>query len=521
MKPVTLFAGLALLALAGCGGGGGGPVRSMPEATQAVEPDQVPGERAAADPAPPASSRAEPDPAPVTDPASPSVVQAPTVELPDPATVLETHEPLALPTGFAAVEVDTAMFLLANIPYQPAASSTGGGSGLRAAAVTLQAAAPALYAAERAAAYSPDHAVIEGPRGETVARVNPEVVTTVTDGMNGQDETGDSGLRHHYCSQPRGECVVQHPAAPGVSDGRGGRPVYTPIEDMPFISDVMREDAKGYRERGGVNLRYWSSRWGGNREVPWGGWEVDTATDTWSGYGAWNDWSGFGLVMLAHDHQSDLFDSAWYYAIAGGDSTGALPEVSGTWRGAAVAMANDLSFIADGSATLTVMLGDNPALDISMGDWQGYTLNGGEIGLPVGVSIGTLSATGIPITAEGTFTATAYDLFRPGDTGEVSGAFYGPDGVEAAGVFSSNHRLGIASGVHGAFGAKRVAEPAVSPSAQSRPAAYSLDHVLTYSERYSRISRAANPGSEMGAGRCNVLYDCNIVSFFDAYEMRH
>lgn len=196
-----------------------------------------------------------------------------------------------------------------------------------------------------------------------------------------------------------------------MSDGLG-IPLRTPLEDMPFISDAMREGAKGIRTRDGVELHYFAS---GSREVPWGGWEVDTATDSWTGYGAWNDWSGFGLFMLAHDHSWDLYDSAWYHVIAGGDQTGAPPGVSATYRGAAVAIPDDLSFIADGSAALTATLGATSTIDVALRDWQGYTLNdGGQLGAPIDVSakVGNVNASNIPIESDGTWTFFRHGTLR-------------------------------------------------------------------------------------------------------------
>ena len=154
---------------------------------------------------------------------------------------------------------------------------------------------------------------------------------------------------------------------------------------MPFISDAMREVAKGYRTRAGVDLRYFAS---GHREVPWAGWKVDTARDSWSGYGAWNDWSGFGIFMLAH-----------------------------------------------------------------------------ELGLPIDVSakVGDLNESDIPIGSDRTFSwrDRTYGYHRR--LTNITGSFYGPGGVEAAGIFEAV--LGRIAGTdgaldrYGAFGARRVDEP--------------------------------------------------------------
>lgn len=451
--PAIVIAALALSACGG-GGGGGGMMAAMPE-EPAAAPVQAP--------------ETEPGGEPETDPvAEPAPAREPEPEpLPDPATLLRSHDRLGLADGFTAIKADEAAFVLANMPYRAGQAGGGQAGGVATvdASIFLRAESVAPYVASRAATYRADHAVIEGPWVEIVERVNPEVATAVRWGAS-QHHRNSGGSEQNHCAPSRGECTVHHPAEPGVSDGEG-RPVKTPIEDMPFVSNAMREYSEGVRTRNGVNLRYWSS---GERAVPWAGWKVDTATDTWSGYGAWQDWSGFGLVMLSHNHQWDLYDSAWDYAIAGGDLTGGRPspEVAGTMRGAAVARANDLSFIADGSVELTVRLGANPSLDINIGDWRGYELTStGAIGRPTSISIDSINVTGLSIAEDGTFhrggswqegsRAGVYDLWQ----GPISGAFYGPGGGEAAGVFQTGARPGdvSATGVHGAFGARKQDDP--------------------------------------------------------------
>ena len=432
MKLIALPA-LAALVLSACGGGGG-IAPAMPE-TPAAVPVVV----------------AEPEGEPESV-AAPAVVPEPLL---DPATLLQSHSRLSLPDGFNAVLADEAMYLLANIPHREAAG--GGGSGLAAASLALQAGALALYTAERSAAYSPDHAVIEGPWVESVARVNPELETRVRKGSYLYYEN------HAYsrCLPSRGECHIVHPhpalrGSPWDENDPGALLARSPIADMPFVSNAMREGSEGVRSRGGVDLRYWSS----TGEVPWMRYRHKLAADeyaaeTWSGYGAWQDWSGFGLVMLAHNHQWGLYDSAWHHQIAGGDLTGSLPEVAATMRGAAVAHTssgtNGLNIIADGTVEMTVRLGASPSFDISIGDWQGYNLTErGEIGLPAVVSIRELDMRNIPIQADGTF--GGYEAHYWDEDGnpteyytnagstfseDVRGAFYGPGGGEATGVFNT------------------------------------------------------------------------------------
>ena len=270
-------------------------------------------------------------------------------------------------------------------------------------------------------------------------------------------------LFNSTCNKNRGACLIvhPHPVRPDYLGTTSGRLTAAPIADMPFVSEAMRDQSEGVRSRGGVDLRYWSA----SGEVPWLRYRERTstesyATETWSGYGAWQDWSGFGLVMLAHNHQWDLRDSTWLHVIGGGDLTGAAPEIAGTLTGAAVATSNDLGIIADGTATLTVRLGANPALDISIGDWQGYQLTErGEIGLPTAVSIGNYNLKNIPIAADGSFFRNG--RYNPTDgewthngseSHRVSGGFYGPEGVEAAGVFANSSRGGT---IRGAFGVRK------------------------------------------------------------------
>ena len=442
MKLIAMLASAALV-LSACGGGGG-LAPAMPE-TPAAVPVVVA----------PAEPEAEREPEPV---AAPVVVPEP---LPDPATLLRSHERLSLPDGFNAVLADEAMFLLANIPHRAPA---GGGAGLAVASLALQAGAYALYTAERSEAYSPDYAYIERGGGEEVAELYPEIKTLQHDGPVAE------------CNPGRGECTWRYPLFPGHG-GDSAVTIPAPIEDMPFIGDAMREGSEGVRTRGGVGLRYWSRR---HSEVPWMRYQKDQRTDeivseTWSGYGAWQEWSGFGLVMHARNHVWDLHDGAWFNAIAGGGLTGTRPSqaIEGTMRGAAVAMAEDMSFLADGAVELTVRLGFTPSFDIRIGDWQGYNLTErGEIGLPKSVSLLNINARGVPIADDGTFRhnwhSVTYGGGLYGEQHSVRGAFYGSGGGEAAGTFRMTHRQVLrnnervpaeVTNVTGAFGARKPDEP--------------------------------------------------------------
>ena len=440
MKLIAMLASAALV-LSACGGGGGGGGAGLASAMS--EPVAVPDP--AADPA------AAPEPVAVPEP------------LPDPETLVQSYERLGLSDGFRATVADRFTFLLANTPYHPAGRA---GGGLAAASLALQAGAVALHVeAQRAEGYRADHANIDGPFREVVDRVNPDVQTSMRYGGTHPSGSPYGSAYNNYCPNKRGECIVHHPAAPGVSDGVG-RPLRVPVEDMPFVSSTMREGATGVRTRNGVDLRYWTTA--GTRdvptpadEVPWAGWRVDTATDTWSGFGAWQEWSGFGMVMHTHDHQWDLYDTAWIYSIAGGDLTGSRPssEIVGTMRGAAVARAADLSFIADGAVEMEVRLGANPQVDVSIGDWQGYTVidtagtpDAGRIGSPTAdVAIDDFTAQNMPIAEDGTFFRNSSDEFA----GILRGAFYGPRGSEAAGVFFIGSSRNDPDGISGAFGVRK------------------------------------------------------------------
>ena len=169
-------------------------------------------------------------------------------------------------------------------------------------------------------------------------------------------------------------------------------------------------------------------------------------------------------------------------------------------RGAALTLTSDLGIIADGIVDMTVRLGASPSFDISIGDWQGYNLTAsGEIGQPTAVSFLDFDMRNIPINADGTFSAgvnewrdKAGGLLIPPDGytypqgsdhdkgtairwgKRVSGAFYGPEAVEAAGMFGVsrnehesrvhgpyNQRLWFSvssQGVSGVFGARKPKE---------------------------------------------------------------
>ena len=158
MKTMKLIAMLAsvVLVLSACGGGGG-MVPAMPETPAAVpvmvagaesvsESERVAGAESVSEPERMAGPEAASEPGRVAGPE------------PEPASAAEPerepvpeHNRLVLP-GFAAPDVDEAMFRLAHEPYNARGASHAGG-GLATASLALQAGAYALYMAERSEAY--------------------------------------------------------------------------------------------------------------------------------------------------------------------------------------------------------------------------------------------------------------------------------------------------------------------------------------------------------------------------------
>ena len=228
--------------------------------------------------------------------------------------------------------------------------------------------------------------------------------------------------------------------------GHDARSISVTYDDLPFVGSAMREGAKGYRTRNGVNLRYWSS--GYNPESTWPGWgEAENATDFWAGYGARLEWSGFGVVMHVHNHLLEPFDSAMYFSLVGGNATGrsSMPAFSGTWRGAAIATPGDMSFIADGSVKLTITgdaetpYGLQSMFNMSIGDWQGYLLNDGEIGSITDVPIGDIEIDGY-LARDVTHNEIGVPVLNVQGQGSgffFNGEFFGPSGEEVAGTFHS------------------------------------------------------------------------------------
>ena len=432
MKPMMRIAmpALAVLVLAACGGGGGGAglVPAMPEAPSAAEPVAV----------------AAPEPEPMAEPVGGA-----------------EHNRLVLP-GFVAPDVDDAMFRLAHEPYNaPSANQAGGG--LAAASLALQAGALVLYEAQRAAGYSVDSVWFTGAWSEleTQFTINPN--STLPRRVPIKFWSGGGPNCNPLFDEVRvGECVIREPG----HQGHDARSVSIPLDKLPFVGSAMREGSKGYRTRNGVNLRYWSSSY--NPESAWPGWgEEENATDFWAGYGASLEWSGFGLVMHAHDHLLEPLDSASYFSLVGGDATGrSMPAFSGTWRGAAIATPGDMSFIADGSVELTITAdaetpyGIQSMFNMSIGDWQGYLLNDGEIGSITDVPIGDIEIDGY-LPRDVTDTEIGVPIMQVQGQGGgffVFGQFFGPAGEEFAGSFRSPV-LGSCVGasarcINGVFGAK-------------------------------------------------------------------
>ena len=187
------------------------------------------------------------------------------------------HNRLVLP-GFAAPDVDEAMFRLAHETYRaPSANQAAGGGGLAAASLALQAGAYALYAAERSAEYRANHAffhadAMEIPELErALARklgqpLNPEIPPGVL--LRGQFPGGwrechlvDCSLRDAViCDNARGECSFASYPPPGETKTSPAvcenpkrncgtqlnlpsplQHVFSPIEDMPYLTRISHQ----------------------------------------------------------------------------------------------------------------------------------------------------------------------------------------------------------------------------------------------------------------------------------------
>ena len=152
-------------------------------------------------------------------------------------------------------------------------------------------------------------------------------------------------------------------------------------------------------------------------------------------YGAWMHHGGF-TIEVAHLEVEDLAVGV-RQAFAGGDLTGSAPTGSATWLGVMVGTPATGSRRGDrlqGVAALNYDLEAGGGLDIAFSSIKNIDRNAAH-------STATVLFADVPIDSGGTFQAGF-----PGN--RVQGGFYGPDHVEAAGVFEQ-------SNIVGAFGAIR------------------------------------------------------------------
>ena len=224
---------------------------------------------------------------------------------------------------------------------------------------------------------------------------------------------------------------------------------------------------------GGLNPEYglsdaqWSSQIGNNRLVvrdPSSGIELMEAHQRYSSpspdsrnmraWGAWLDHSGFA-VLTEWSREAPLEGEQWGYATAwtralfAGNETGSRPQdIPGraTWRGGMTGM--DMGGVAwtplVGQATLTW----RPANNVVDAAFTGIeSLVGGRWTRRPDIA----SFSNVPVGPGGRFAWNegTPDAFGTVDTGNyIRGAFFGPDHVEAAGIFERG-------GIIGAFGANR------------------------------------------------------------------
>ena len=152
-------------------------------------------------------------------------------------------------------------------------------------------------------------------------------------------------------------------------------------------------------------------------------------------YGAWMRHGGF-TIEIVHLEVEDLATGV-RQAFAGGDLTGSAPTGSATWLGVMVGTPATGSRRGDrlqGVAALNYDFDAGGGVDIAFSSIKNIDRNAAH-------STETVWFADVPIDSGGTFQAGF-----PGS--RVQGGFYGPDHVEAAGVFEQ-------SNIVGAFGAIR------------------------------------------------------------------
>ena len=169
----------------------------------------------------------------------------------------------------------------------------------------------------------------------------------------------------------------------------------------------------------GITLRYWSGRYD----------EAD-----YTAYGSWMEHGGF--VVQTQEGVFDEVRVGVRFGIAGGELTGTRPVGGATWLGLMVGTPATGSARGDrlqGTAALNYDLASD-ALDVGFSNIKNVD-RGADHSTPV------VMFHDLTVAPDGTFQA--------GATGDrIQGGFYGPEHVEAAGVFEQ-------ANIVGAFGAKR------------------------------------------------------------------
>ena len=158
--------------------------------------------------------------------------------------------------------------------------------------------------------------------------------------------------------------------------------------------------------------------------------------DEFTRFGAWMAHGGF-QVETTRDLTPDDFRMNFGYGLAWGDLTGSRPTGSVTWLGLMVgtpATGDNFGDRLQGDAALNYDMSAGGGLDVAFSSIK-------NIDRGTAHTIPTVLFTDVPISSSGTFKA--------GFAGNrIQGGFYGPDHIEAAGIFEQ-------SNIVGAFGAKR------------------------------------------------------------------
>ena len=163
--------------------------------------------------------------------------------------------------------------------------------------------------------------------------------------------------------------------------------------------------------------------------------ETSQSTDEeFTSFGAWMAHSGFTVETARVETPDDFrmnLGSAW------GDLTGSRPTGSATWLGLMVgtpATGENLGDRLQGDAVLNYDMSAGGGLDVVFSSIK-------NIDRGTAHTIPTVLFADVPISSSGTFEAGFV-------SNRIQGGFYGPDHIEAAGIFEQ-------SNIVGAFGAKR------------------------------------------------------------------